>query len=173
MNVLVAVASKHGSTREIATAIADELRAAGLEVDLRDLKEAGAIKGLGGYGAVVLGSGIYAGNWLPEARRFAQGQRAALAGLPVWLFSSGPLGSPDPQPRDDPAKLAAPLGDVPVRDHRVFVGKLDRDDLGLGERLIVKMVRAPYGDFRDWEDVRGWARKVAGELLAPDSAASL
>ncbi|MDQ3855585.1 MAG: flavodoxin domain-containing protein, partial [Chloroflexota bacterium] len=163
MGVLVAVASKHGSTREIAEVIAEELRTQGLEVDLRD---AGQVDALEGYDAVVLGSGIYAGSWLPEAKHFADQHRGALTGLPVWLFSSGPLGAPEPKPHDDPAKLAAPMGDVPIREHRVFVGKLDPADLSFGERLIARVVHAPSGDFRDWEDVSGWARRVAAELQA-------
>ena len=168
MHALVAVASKHGGTRGIAAAIAEELRGAGIDTDLRD---AGEVTDLAGYDAVVLGSGIYAGNWLPEARGFAERHRAELAKLPVWLFSSGPLGAPDPKPHDDPKRLAAPMGGVEVRDHRVFAGELDPDELGLGERLIAKVVRAPEGDFRDWDAIRGWAREIAVELGSGGTAA--
>ncbi len=161
MKVLVMVASKHGSTREIAEAIAEELRSENLAVDLQ---EAGDVGDIAGYDAVILGSGIYAGNWLPAAKQFAERHRAELAKLPVWLFSSGPLGTDDPQPHDDPQKLAAPMGEVQVRDHRVFVGKLDKSKLGLGERVITKVVKAPEGDFRDWEAIRDWARVIASTL---------
>ena len=161
MNVLVAVASKHGATREIAAAIAGELRTAGLDVDLRDV---GAVDDLGGYDAVVLGSAVYAGAWLPEARRFAERHRARLRRVPVWLFSSGPLGADDPQPHDDPDRLTATLGELAVRDHRIFVGKLDKGGLNLGERLIARAVRAPDGDFRDWAAIRGWAGGIATAL---------
>jgi menaquinone-dependent protoporphyrinogen oxidase len=51
-----------------------------------------------------------------------------------------------------------------ARDHRIFVGKLDRDKLNLGERLIVKVVKAPYGDFQDWEDIRVWAGEIGAAL---------
>jgi menaquinone-dependent protoporphyrinogen oxidase len=168
MKVLVAVASKHGSTREIADAIVEELRNSAIDADLRDVSEVSTIRG---YGAIVLGSAVYMGDWLPEARSFPEHHRVALSKLPVWLFSSGPLGADDPQPHDDPKRLAAPIGRVEVRDHRVFVGKLDREGLGFGERVAVKMVRAalgdyraPYGDFRDWDDIRSWAREIAAEL---------
>lgn len=140
MLVLIAVASKHGSTREIA----EDLRTASVAVDLRD---AGDVASITGYTAVVLGSGMYAGSWLPDAKHFAEQHRAELARLPVWVFSSGPLGADEPQTHDDPQKLAAPLGDVPVRDHRVFVGKLNTQGLGFGECLMVKVVGAPEAIF--------------------------
>lgn len=165
MTILIAVASKHGSTREIAQAIAEDLRAQDLVVELR---EAGEVSDIAGYEAVILGSGVYAGSWLPEAKHFAETQRTELSRLPVWIFSSGPIGD-DPQPHEDPQKLAAPLGDVVVRDHRIFVGKLDRQNLGFGERLIARVVGAPEGDFRDWAAIHQWAGEIAA-ALAPATA---
>ena len=166
MRVLVTVASKHGSTREIAEAVADELRNQKLSVDVQD---AGDVRDIAGYEAVILGSAIYAGNWMPEAKTFAEHFRAELANLPVWLFSSGPLGEGDPQPQDDPIQLSQPMGEVETRDHQVFVGKLDPDTLGFAERLIAKAVRAPWGDFRDWDAIRAWARTIATGLLADNA----
>ena len=163
MRVLVAVASKHGSTREIAEAVADELRNQGLTADLHD---AGDVRDLAGYEAVVLGSAIYAGNWMPEAKIFVEQCHAELAKMPVWLFSSGPLGEGNPQPQDDPNRLIAALGDVSARDHHVFVGKLDPQTLGFAERLIAKAVHAPSGDFRDWDAIREWAQSIASKLRA-------
>jgi menaquinone-dependent protoporphyrinogen oxidase len=168
MKVLVAVASKHGSTREIADAIVEELRSSHIEADLRDAEEVTTIRG---YHAEILGSAIYLGKRLPEARTFPEHHRVALSKLPVWMFSSGPLGAEDPQPHSDPKELTSPLRHVTPRGHRVFLGKLDGTQLGFGERIAVKMVRAatgdyraPYGDFRNWDDIRGWAREIAAEL---------
>lgn len=161
MKVLVVVASKHGSTREIGEVIAEELRAEGLE---SELEEAGAAVEIGGHDAVILGSAIYMGTWLAEAKRFAECHRPELAGLPLWLFSSGPLGADERQAQPDPQALAAPLGEVPVREHRIFDGKLDKAELGLVERLVVRLVKAPQGDYRDWEAVRAWAREIAAAL---------
>lgn len=163
MKVLIAVASRHGSTRDMADVIAGELRATGREVAVRDAAE---VTTLQGYDAVILGSAIYMGSWLPEARKFAEQHQAELARLPLWVFSSGPLGAENAQPPVDPQTLAASLGDLNIRDHKVFVGKLDQTDLDLGERLIVKMVRAPYGDFRNWLLIRRWARSIASQLHA-------
>jgi menaquinone-dependent protoporphyrinogen oxidase len=161
MKVLIAVASKHGSTREIAEAITEELRNSSLDADLRDVLEVSEITH---YDAVILGSAIYAGSWLSEAKHFAEQHNVDLLKVPVWLFSSGPLGSENPRPHDDPNKLASPMGKVQARDHRVFVGQLNPAELGFGERLLAKAVGAPAGDFRDWDEIRGWARGVATEL---------
>ena len=173
MKVLVAVASKHGSTREIASAIAEELRNSGIGADLEDVSEVSSIRG---YDAVILGSAVYMGKWLPEAQSFPEHHRVALSKLPVWLFSSGPLGADDPQPHEDPQRLASPVGHVVPRGHKVFVGKLDAKSLGFGERIAVKMVRgsagdykAPYGDFRDWNEIREWAKEIAAELSSTGS----
>jgi len=168
VKVLVAVASKHGSTREIAGAIVEELQTSDIDADLRDVGEVSSIRG---YDAVILGSAIYMGKWLPEAEHFPDHHRVALSKLPVWLFSSGPLEADDPQPHIEPASLTSAMGKLTPRDHRVFVGKLDAANLGFGARIAVKMIgaatgdyRAPYGDFRDWDDIRGWARDIAAEL---------
>ncbi|MBX3080659.1 MAG: flavodoxin domain-containing protein [Anaerolineae bacterium] len=163
MKIMVVVASKHGSTREIAEVIAAELRLQKFSVDL---VEAEHVNGLAEYNAVVFGSGVYAGNWLPEAVNFANHFQKELAQIPVWLFSSGPLGREKPQPQEDPDKLAASLGDVKARDHHIFVGKLDLADLTFAERMLVKAVRAPIGDFRNWTEIRAWAHSIASELRA-------
>ncbi len=168
MKVLVAVASKHGSTREIASAIVDELHNSAIDADLRDVAEVGAIRG---YDAVILGSSVYMGNWLPEAQNFPAHHRAALSKLPVWLFSSGPVGEQDPQPHDDPKRLSPTLNGVEAHDHKVFVGKLDPKGLGFGERIAAKWAQVPYGDFRDWDDIRRWARQIATELSAAPQGA--
>jgi menaquinone-dependent protoporphyrinogen oxidase len=169
MRVLVTVASKHGSTREIADTIAEELRNAAIETDVYSVN---AVRDLNEYDAVVFGSAIYMGNWLPEARQFAQRHLVTLAHMPLWLFSSGPLGADDPQPPADLHQLAAVLETVAVRDHRVFVGKLAPTELGLGERLAAKVVQAPAGDFRDWAAIRGWAQEIAAALCPADTLAS-
>jgi menaquinone-dependent protoporphyrinogen oxidase len=114
---------------------------------------------------VVLGSAVYMGNWLGEARRFAERHQQQLAKLPVWFFSSGPLGKDDPLPQGDPERIKDLDQAIKPQDHRVFVGKLDKRTLGLGERLAVKMVHAPEGDFRDWTAVREWARGIAAALI--------
>jgi menaquinone-dependent protoporphyrinogen oxidase len=163
MQILIAVASKHGSTYEIAEAIGDALRSAGHTVAVHDVNDKPS---LAGVDAAIVGSAVYMGNWLDEARRFVDSNSQTLAQMPVWLFSSGPLGATNPQPKGDPAGIEAMMAQTGARGHQVFVGKLDQDDLGLGERLVVRAVKAPYGDFRDWDAIRAWARAIDKALAA-------
>ncbi|HET7037555.1 MAG TPA: flavodoxin domain-containing protein [Thermomicrobiaceae bacterium] len=161
IRVLIAVASKHGATRGIADAIAAELRRRGLDAEVR---EAAEVRDIGGYDAVILGSAVYMGKWLPAARELAASQREALAQLPVWLFSSGPLGHENPQPQGEPAQLGRLLAETNARGHRIFAGELDKRELGAGERLLARAVKAPEGDFRDWDAIRAWADEIAAAL---------
>jgi menaquinone-dependent protoporphyrinogen oxidase len=167
MKVLIAVASRHGSTNEIGRAIAEELRAAGIAIEQQDFA---AVHGLTGFDAAVLGSAVYMDNWLDDARHFVDRHAARLAAMPVWLFSSGPIGEDDPQPHGDPASVSALVEAIHPRGHRVFAGKLDPRELGFVERLAAKAVHAPAGDFRDWDAVRTWAQEIAAALGHPVTA---
>ena len=159
--IWVVYASKHGATEGIARHIAERLRASGREVELRS---ADAADGLGSPEALVLGSAVYAGSWMKEAVEFAERRAGSLTGTPVWLFSSGPLGEDveddEPQPKQLP-KLEEALS---PREHRVFFGALDRSKLGFAERMIVKAVKAPDGDYRDWDAIAAWADEIAAAL---------
>jgi menaquinone-dependent protoporphyrinogen oxidase len=158
MKILVAVASRHGSTHEIADALAQELGKAGHTVDVHSVEDSPTVEG---YDAAVIGSAVYMGNWLAQAVLFIDHNQVQLAAMPVWLFSSGPLGPDDAQPNAEPAHLDQLVGRTRARGHRMFVGKLDKDELGFRERLIVRAVRAPDGDFRDWAAINLWADEIA------------
>lgn len=160
MKVLVTVGSKHGATEEIGQAIRDALAEHGHEAVAMPPDE---VASLAGYDAVVIGSGIYAGRWVGEAKQFVEAHAAELKALPVWAFSSGPLGNP-PKPDEVPADGVAMAEQSGAREHRIFAGKLDRSKLGFGERAIVGMVKAPYGDFRDWTTIHDWAEGIARSL---------
>jgi menaquinone-dependent protoporphyrinogen oxidase len=157
--VLVAVASKHGSTREIADQIAATLRAADL---LAEVRAAADVRSLEPYDAVVLGSGLYSATWLREANRFVRAHAAALRARPVWLFSSGPL---DQSARwaDLPMTphVAAATAAVEPRGHRTFGGRLLADTPGLDQAVLATH---RIGDFRDWEAIRAWAAEIAAAL---------
>ena len=166
MKVLVAVASRHHATFQIGDAIASALTAAGLEVDLRRPEEVDRIDA---YDAVVLGSGVYAGQWLAPAKELASRLAGELGERPVWLFSSGPIGEP-PAPAGDPAGVASIIAAVGPREHRVFTGRIDPSELNLGEKVILKVVRAQPGDFRDWPAIEAWAHEIAATLEAEAAA---
>lgn len=160
MTVLVTYASRHGATKGIAAAIAERLRERGRAAELRPVDE---VYRLDGAEAVVLGSAVYAGSWMKGATAFVQRHREALSSLPVWLFSSGPTGSASDQDWT-PKQIAAVSRDIGPRDHRVFFGAIDAEKLGFVERRIVKAVKAPTGDFRDWDRVRAYADEIADAL---------
>lgn len=167
MKVLVSAASRHGATVEIARTIRDTLTEAGLEAEVLPPD---AVTTLDGYDAAVLGSGIYVGHWMDAAMNLTDRHGAALATLPVWLFSSGPLGDP-PKPDDDPADIAEIMEATHAREHRLFAGKVDKAVLGLGEKVILGADGMPEGDFRSWDDVREWARGIAAALKEEGPAA--
>jgi menaquinone-dependent protoporphyrinogen oxidase len=100
---------------------------------------------------------------MKEAKGFVEHHRDALRARPVWLFSSGPLGDPL-KPADDPVDAAAMVEASGAREHRVFPGEIAKDRLSLGERAVVKAVRAPYDDYRDWGDIDAWAAGIASAL---------
>ena len=129
------------------------------------------------YDAVVIGSAAYYFHWMKKATEFVRRNRATLAERPVWLFSSGPLGTKtiDEQGRDVcavtvPKEIEEFRGAIQPRDHRVFFGALDREKLGFAHRLMLKLPMNrdnaifPLGDFRDWDDIEAWAGKIAHAL---------
>jgi menaquinone-dependent protoporphyrinogen oxidase len=159
MRVLVSASSKHGSTAEIADRIGAVIAARGLEVTVSPPDQ---VVGLEGYGAVVLGSAVYAGHWMPAARELAS-RVITTAISQVWLFSSGPIGDP-PKPDEDPVDVAEIESATHAIDHAIFTGKLDRSKLSFGERAIIAAFHAPYGDFRRWDEVEDWARSIADRI---------
>jgi menaquinone-dependent protoporphyrinogen oxidase len=170
-HVLVAHASKRGSTAEIAQAIAEELRQAALDVDCR---AAGEVSSLAGYEAVVLGSAVYMKRWQGDAKHFLRKHAEELSRLPFWVFSSGPIGDPDKAPDvswQEPPRLIERAQQLGARDHVVFGGRVPASPRGPLERAMVKGTPEQYRDMRDWEEIRSWARGIAFELSSPVAAA--
>ena len=160
MKVLVTAASRHGATTEIADVIADILRMSDIDADVIAPDDVTSVEA---YDAVVLGSGVYAGHWLQPAKDFVHRHREALVLRPVFLFSSGPLGDP-PKPADEPDDAREMEETTFAMDQRVFAGRLTHDELSRPERLVTTVVRAPYGDFRPWDDIADWAHEIARYL---------
>lgn len=166
MALLVAYASKYGATRGIAERIARKLEATEREVQIRPVD---AVEDMGSYEAVVIGSAVYFGSWLKEAAELVRQHRAILSERPVWLFSSGPVGTAT---LPDPKEVAEFQTAITPRGHHNFAGALNRSKLSFGERLLVKAMKAPYGDFRDWDAIDAWAADIARELAPAGSTTS-
>jgi menaquinone-dependent protoporphyrinogen oxidase len=161
VNVLVAYASRHGSTAEIAEAIATVLRECGLSADC---VEAGEARSLGSYDAIVLGSAVYMKRWRREARHFLRSHRRELAELPFWVFSSGPVGEPSEEADAwaEPKHTIHTAEELGARDHAVFGGRVP--DEGFAARSMAENTPPEYRDRRDWDAIRAWAESIAREL---------
>lgn len=161
MTVLVAYASKHGSTQGIAERIAEQLLQMGKEAEARPVDK---VLDPGSYTAFVIGSAVYYGSWLKEATDWVHRHQTALAERPVWLFSVGPLGTEVKDAEPQPKEMAEFQQTIHPRDQRIFFGSLDHNRLSFPERMVVKAVRAPEGDFRDWQAIEVWATSIARDL---------
>lgn len=165
MRILIAVASRHGSTHDIAARVAQRLNERGHQVDIFDIHHAhrGDVPDdIDEFDAYIVGSAVYEGHWMRDGRQFLLRNAITLQHAPVWLFCSGPVG--DQQVGIDPAHADELRKAVDAVEHRVFPGRLDRDELGRMERWIVDVVRAHDGDYRDWDEIDAWSASIADHL---------
>ena len=157
-DVLVAYATKHGSTEEVAEAVTEELKGLGLEVELRELRK---VRDLDGYRSVVIGAPLYTGRWHGDARRFLKRHRRELASLPVAVFALGPLKNTPEEIASSRAQLDRALAlapDLRPATVEMFVGAIDPS------KLRFPLNRMEAEDGRDWDAIRAWARSLPGEL---------
>jgi menaquinone-dependent protoporphyrinogen oxidase len=156
--VLVAYGTKHGSTREVAEAVAERLREHGLAVDTR---AADRVDSVAPYDAVVIGGAVYMGRWHPAAAGFLQRHRKGLEKLPVAVFGMGPRTMEESAVKETQGQLDKALEKVPeVRPATVavFGGVVDP------KSLRFPFNRMPASDARDWASIRAWAGSVAEAL---------
>jgi menaquinone-dependent protoporphyrinogen oxidase len=180
MTVLMTYATAQGSTRGIAERIAARLRESGFAVDLAPVESAGDPAP---YEAVVLGSAIHSGDWLPAAHAFVQRHADALRQRPVWLFSVSSIGETSSflarpvakamrrlarQPAGPVAAIQQALG---ARGFKSFAGAIERGAWGGAGNLFLRLMGGRYGDHRDWAAIDRWAAEVAAQLKAPRAAA--
>jgi menaquinone-dependent protoporphyrinogen oxidase len=164
--ILVAYATKSGSTAEVADAIAGVLREMGWAVDVADVAQ---VQDLTPYGAVVLGAATRMGRLLPAAIRFAERNRTALADKTTAYFALGATMKEDtPENRRLAAATLQPLVQIkePV-SLGLFAGKVDPARLEIPWRWMVKSAKEgpmAAGDFRRWDEIRAWARSLASLL---------
>jgi menaquinone-dependent protoporphyrinogen oxidase len=163
--VLIAYASKYGSTAEIAAAVGGVLEEEGLSVTVA---QAGSVSDIRPYEAVVLGSAVYVGNWMAEAVTFLEKYESELMTRPLWLFSSGPTGEGDAREIVNgwlfPESIQPVADRLGPREIALFHGSIDLARLNFGERLLVKAMNGSTGDHRDWVAIRAWGKRIAGTL---------
>jgi len=165
MKILVAYATKTGSTAEVAAEIGRVIESkGGCQVDVRPV---GKLKGVDGYDAVVIGSAIHAGKWLSEATKFVKRHRETLNQVPVALFAVCLLMKEDTEEnRRTAAAYLDPVCEM-VRPVEVglFAGAMDYGKLPFILRPLIRAMKAPQGDFRDWEAIRAWASRICDRLV--------
>jgi menaquinone-dependent protoporphyrinogen oxidase len=159
-SILLAYASRFGSTQEVAETIAAALREGDLEVDLQPMQE---VKSLDRYDAVVLGAAIYNAKWHAEAHRFVSQHQDFLSKLPVAIFTLGPLSASDAAKRNSRRQLDGELAKYPWLKPvavEIFAGKYDPSKPGLNffERFL------PARDYRDWDAIRAWTNELSAQL---------
>jgi len=162
--VIVAYASRHEATAEIAGAIADELGTAGCAVALAEARSVARMVDVDG---AVIGSALYLGRWDEAALALLRRERAALASIPTWLFSSGPVGvgraTARPERLPQPEEVAALAAEIGARS-TTFGGRIDPADGSFETRIAADA--GLTGDWRDFGRIRAWARTIAADLQA-------
>jgi menaquinone-dependent protoporphyrinogen oxidase len=161
--ILVAYASRKGSTAGIAQAIGRELISEGYTVDISDMK---SVTSLAGYNAVVIGAPVYTGKVTGDVAAFVAANKDGISSLPVAGFVTG-IAPVYPKTGDvkgfiDQLVTAlAPISPVAVT---MFAGTLDEGKMNLVERSLTSLMKVPTGDFRDWDAIATWTKTLAGKM---------
>jgi len=161
--VLVAYASKKGSTAGIARAIAKELQAMGHVAIVIEMKD---VSSLEGYDALVLGAPVYTGSVMSDLSTFVSRHKDALARLPVAAFTSGiaPVYPKTGTVKTFTDQLGAALDPKTPVAVTMFSGALDPNLLSFVERGLTSLLKVPTGDFRDWDAIAAWTRELPGKM---------
>ncbi|MDD1675968.1 MAG: flavodoxin domain-containing protein [Methanomicrobiales archaeon] len=165
--ILITYISRTGTTAEIAQAIARDLETSGEVVDVTDMKEVSSLRG---YRAVVIGGPVYMGNILKDVKIFVMRYRMELLQMPVAAFAVG-FAPVDPKigtVEEVLEKLRLALDPVRPVATTVFAGRLDPTRLSFVSRKLVAFMKAPTGDFRDWDAIGAWAKSLPAVLKKKD-----
>ena len=159
-SILLAYASRYGSTQEVSETITATLREARLNVDVQPMAE---VRTLAGYDAIILGAAIYNAHWNLEAHHFVSQHQESLSRLPVAIFTLGPLSSSAAAKQNSRRQLDSELEKYPWLKPvalEVFAGKYDPSKPGLNffERFL------PARDYRNWDAIRAWAEALPAQL---------
>jgi len=159
--VLVAYATRYGSTQEVAEAVASTLRERGLAVDIQPMRD---VRSLEQYGAVVLGAPLYMFHWHKDALQFLARHREALTARPVAIFALGPFHDEEKEYQEVRRQLDKELAKFPwLRPEAIaiFGGKFDPQKLTFPHNLVPALKNMPASDIRDWTAIRAWASDLA------------
>ena len=158
--ILITYASKAGSTAETAAHMGEMLAKQNAQVDVLPVEKAGD---LSAYQAVMLGSAIRMGQLLPEVVKFVEANQAALQQKSFNVFFLCMILEKDtPENRQTVSAYLEPVRAlVKPASEGMFAGVMDPKKLSLLERMMMKAMKTPVGDFRNWEQINAWARSAA------------
>jgi menaquinone-dependent protoporphyrinogen oxidase len=161
--ILVAYASRKGSTAGIAQAIGKELTSEGYVVDVSEMR---SVTSLAGYNAVVIGAPVYTGKVTGDVVAFVTANKEGLSRLPVAGFVTGiapvyPKTGDVKGFTDQLVTALAPIHPVAVT---MFAGTLDISKMNFVERNLTSLMKVPTGDFRDWDAIAAWAKELPGKM---------
>jgi len=156
---LITFATRTQSTAEIAAIIWQTLSVVDATVDILPVNK---VTGLDDYRAIILGSAIKYGKWLPEAVKFVQDNQKKLNSLPVAVYTVHlmNLGNDETSRRNREAYLKPVKNWISPRKNTFFAGIGNWEKVNFLEGLIGKVINAPEGDFRDWPAIRSWAEEL-------------
>jgi menaquinone-dependent protoporphyrinogen oxidase len=163
--ILVAYATKAGSTAEVADFIGKTLAEKGADVDVKPIKN---ISDITGYNAIIIGSPARAGKILSDATEFVERNKASLTNIPVAYFVTCTTLIKD---TDDNRKIANEYldsisGTISPVGKGLFAGKMDYSKIGFASTLILKYIfSTPEGDYRDWDAIKKWADDLFPKLI--------
>jgi menaquinone-dependent protoporphyrinogen oxidase len=167
--ILVAYATRYGSTQEVGEEVAARLRENGRQVDVQLMRN---VQTLEGYRAVVLGAPIYIGKWHEDAHRLLSQHQKALVQRPVAIFALGPLGTDEKEMQGSRAQLDQELAKYPWLTPvavEMFVGRYDPAKLNFSHKLLAALPASPLhgraaSDHRDWKAIRAWTSELYAKI---------
>lgn len=163
-HILVAYATKYGTTRDIAARIATILSEAGFSVQLQ---AADKVTRLSGYDAVVLGSSVYFDNWLADAEVLVDNCRDGLTNKAIWLFSVGLTPELIGKAKLNnwlPVRVRSLIDALQLQDAVCFAGKVDASITDSSDWLANSDLRDIHDDYRNWEVIESWASDIGKQL---------
>jgi menaquinone-dependent protoporphyrinogen oxidase len=161
--VLVTYATKYGTTREIAEVIAGVLTRAGFDTDVIPVMEVGIIDA---YDAIVIGSPLYMGKILVEAREFCEQYKPYLEGKWIAFFVSGIAVCKEENNNKKTMldAIDAMSEYVKIDEKGTFGGRLSLNILSESDMQLATIAGASEGDFLNMEDVRAWAKEIGRKI---------
>lgn len=162
--VLVVYGTGTGCTTGVAERIGEALGKQSIDTEITSAENAPAPTD---FDAVIVGSGVRAGQWHQPVRSWVETNAGSLKSKPLAFYTVGLTMTSNPEKADEVRAYTDPLieqtGVKPV-DVGLFAGCNDPKKFSFVERSMLTLMKAPVGDFRDWDAIDAWTDRVAKDL---------